>query len=150
MNLTPLLLLAFALAAGPAVHPEQQKPGPATAPSSFKIVDIYIDSGPTPLAAYEFEFMAMSGDVQIVGIEKGDSPLFGDPPYYDPAALSNNRIIIGSFNTTNELPTQRSRVARLHLHISGNTRPQYALSLIVAGSRDGTPIAATASFKEGE
>ena len=150
MKAIALLLAAFAVADGPTAHLEGRKIESVTAESSFKVVDIFIDSGERPLAAYEFEFKAVVGEVRIVGIERGDSRNFRDPPYYDPTALSKNRVIIGSFNTTDELPTQRTRVARLHLHISGGVRPHYALKLIVAGSREGTPIAATVSFKEGE
>ena len=150
MKLLSALLVLCALAAGPVGSSDQRNSGSAIGVSRFKVIDVYIDSGPMPLAAYEFEFKATAGDVQIVGIERGDNHNFRDPPYYDPAGLSKNRVIIGSFNTTDELPTQRSRVARLHLHISGDTRPQYALSLIVAGSREGNPIAASVSFKEGE
>jgi hypothetical protein len=117
--------------------------------SRFGVVDIYIDSGEQGLAAYQFEFKLRKGDVQIVGIERGDDAGFHDPPYYDPAALTQQRILVGSFKTAGELPTGNTRVARLHVRIGGPEKPDYELKLMVAGSVEGKPISARASFKQG-
>jgi hypothetical protein len=115
---------------------------------------VFIDSGQTSLAAYEFEFKATAGKVALVGIEGGDNKDFRDPPYYDPAALSEaggGRAIVGSFNTTDNLPAGKTRVARLHLHVGPNgEKPAYAVKLLAAGSKEGQNIPATASFSEGE
>ena len=133
-----------------AVDPQPTAPPtPQQAPTRFGTVDLFVDSAQTQMAAWEMEFKATTGQVEIVGIESGDNPDFHDPPYYDPAALKSNRIIVGAFNVKNDLPAGKTRVARLHLHISGAQRPVYAVNLVVAGDKEGKPIAAQASFSEG-
>ena len=129
-----------------------QTPAPALqpAPSRFGTVDLFVDSAKQQLAAWEVEFKATTGQVEIVGIERGDNSDFQDPPYYDPAALKNNRIIVGAFDLAPQLPSGKIRVARLHLHISGAQQPVYAVNLVVAGDKEGRPITAQASFGEGE
>ena len=96
------------------------------------------------------EFKATTGYVEIVGIERGDNPDFHDPPYYDPAALKSNRIVVGAFDLADQLPSGKIRVARVHLHISGAQKPVYAVNLVVAGDKEGKPITAQTSFSEGE
>lgn len=124
---------------------------PASAPAvRFAAVDVCIDAGDKALAAYQFELAARVGDVAIVGIEGGEHPAFAEPPYYDPAALRNNRVIIGALNTGRDLPTGRTRVARLHLQITGDQVPEYAAELSVAASADGRRITARISVVEGE
>jgi hypothetical protein len=131
-----------------------QGPTPARtlspAPARFGTVDLYVDSAREPLAAWQMEFKATGGQVEIVGIERGDSADFQDPPYYDPAALKSNRVVVGAFNISDRLPAGKVRVARLHLHISGAQKPVYAVNLVVAGTKDGKPISAQASLSEGE
>src|ERR1044071_8738614 len=80
--------------------------------SRFGTVDLFVDSQQTQLGAWEMEFKATTGQVEIVGIERGDNPDFHDPPYYDPSALKSNRIIVGAFNITSNLPEGNTRVAR--------------------------------------
>jgi len=116
----------------------------------FSTVDLFVDSGTQPLAAWQMEFKAIAGQVEIVGIERGDHKDFQDPPYYDPAALSGNRIVVGAFNITDRLPVGKIRVARLHLHVGGGAKPVYAVNLVVAGDKEGKPITAQASFGLGK
>lgn len=139
-----LCLLAAALDPQPPANPAPQQTA-----SQFGTVDLFVDSAAQQLGAWEMEFKATSGQVEIVGIERGDNADFHDPPYYDPAALKSNRIIVGAFNVTKNLPAGKTRVARLHLHISGPDKPLYAANLVVAGDKEGKPIAAQASFREG-
>ena len=112
----------------------------------FEAVSIFIDSKEQSLAAWQIELTAKGGDVKIVGIEGGEHPAFKEPPYYDPAALNNNRVIIAAFNTGRTLPTGRTRVARVHVQVSGN--PEYQLRLIVAANADGKEISAIVSQGE--
>src|SRR2546423_9061837 len=119
-------------------------------PSRFGTVDLFVDSAKQQLAAWEMEFKATAGQVEIVGIERGDNADFQDPPYYDPAALKGNRIIVGAFDLAPQLSSGKIRVARLHLHISAGQKPIYAVKPVVAGDRQGKPITAQASFSEGE
>jgi len=116
----------------------------------FAPVDIYLDSAGSPLAAYQFELKATAGTVKIVGVEGGEHPAFQEAPYYDPAALAKDRIIIAAFNTGRDLPTGRTRIATIHLQITGETEPQYELKLIVATDAEGTEIPAELTLERGE
>jgi hypothetical protein len=116
----------------------------------FAPLYIYIDSGNNSLAAYQFELKATAGQIKIVGVEGGQSEAFKEAPYYDPAALQNNRIIIAAFSTGSNLPKGRTRIATIHMQIIGDTEPQYELKLIVAGGADGKEIPAEITFKKGE
>lgn len=125
--------------ASPAATDETSRAG-----ARFTSVDIFIDSGTQPLAAYQFEFKPEAADVKIVGIEGGEHPAFRIPPYYDPAALAKGRVIIAAFNTGKNLPSGRTRVATLHLRVAGSAQPRYGVSLTVAASPEGKAIAAEA------
>ena len=136
----------------------------------FAPVHIYLDPGGKPLAAYQFELVcsvpvrayssADDGDstsqrhdeqqVKIVGVEGGEHPAFKEAPYYDPAALMNDRIVIAAFNTGSDLPITRTRIATIHLQISGDAEPKYELKLITAADSDGRPEAAQITLQTGE
>ena len=139
-----------------AGDPARADTRPATEPASqpairFAAVDVYVDSKDQPLAAYQFELATEVGDVKIVGIEGGEHPAFKEPPFYDPAALSQNRVIIAAFNTGQDLPKGKTRVARVHVQITGDTEPEYAVKLHVAGSTEGEQISeAAATVEQGE
>lgn len=109
----------------------------------FVAVDVYLDSGDVPLAAYQFELTARGGDVKIVGVEGGEHAAFAGPPYYDPKALTQDRIIIAAFSTAENLPSGKTRVARVHLRISGEPPPVFDVQLIVAADGEGQSIEAT-------
>ena len=137
-QLTALLLVTLCVAV-PALAQEATEDA---ARVRFAAVDVYVDSGRRPLAAYQFELKATAGDVKIVGIEGGEHTAFEDPPYYDPAALSKGRIIIAAFNTGKDLPAGKTRVARVNVAVTGDGTPMYVVKLHVAGSADGERIEA--------
>ncbi|MHC4244513.1 MAG: hypothetical protein ACYSU4_19060, partial [Planctomycetota bacterium] len=116
----------------------------------FAPLHIYLDSGNKTLAAFQFELKAVAGQIKIVGVEGGQHKAFEEAPYYDPAALANDRIIIAAFNTGSELPKGRIRIATIHLQIIGNAEPDYELKLIVAADADANEISAKISFEKGE
>ncbi len=116
----------------------------------FAPLHIYLDSGNQPLAAFQFELKAVAGQIKIVGVEGGQHKAFKEAPYYDPAALANDRIIIASFNTGRELPKGRTRIATIHLQIIGDAEPDYELKLTVAADADAKEIPAKISFEKGE
>jgi hypothetical protein len=116
----------------------------------FAPLYIHIDSGSKSLAAYQFELKATAGQVKIVGVEGGSPEAFKEAPYYDPAALQDNRIIIAAFSTAGNLPKGRTRVATIHLQIIGQVEPQYELKLIVAADADAKEIPAEITFEKGE
>ena len=124
-------------------------PAPApvtTSPSPFAYVDVFIDPHGIPLAAYQFELRATAGEVKLVGIEGGDDAAFGKPPYYDPKALLDDRVVIAAFNTSpaDKLPAANTRVARLMVHSQG-TKPSFEVKLHVAASADGAGAASRAA-----
>ena len=112
----------------------------------FESLDVFIDSGNQPLAAYQFELLADDDSVQIVGVEGGEPAAFREPPFYDPVALNNNRIILAAFSTNNALPHGKVRVARVHVQVQRDTTPKYATELTVAASADGSAIPSTLSI----
>ena len=116
----------------------------------FAPVDIYLDSSSAPLAAYQFELKVTNGSVKIVGVEGGDHAAFREAPYYDPAALTQDRIVIAAFSTGNDLPTGRTRIATVHLEITGDTKPQYELKPIVMADAEGHRISAELTLERGE
>jgi len=132
---------------------------PGAAPTSdespasvrFATVDVQIDTKGKPLAAYQVEFIADAKQVKLVGIEGGDHAAFKQPPYYDPAALSKNRVIVAAFNTGSDLPKSSFRAARLHVQITGpaNEKPKWESKLIVAAAADGSSIPAVVTLQEG-
>jgi hypothetical protein len=112
----------------------------------FMPVDIYVDSGQAQLGAWQLEFTG-GNDVQLVGVEGGEHAAYSQPPHYDAAALMRNRVILAALNTTDALPTGKTRVARLHLRVSG--QPTFETTLIAAGDADGERIDATPTASPG-
>lgn len=131
---------------------QEAEPGQPAAPPAtrFEAIEVYLDSGDAPLAAYQFEFAAETGEIKIVGIEGGEHPAFKEPPYYDPAALSKGRVVIAAFNTGDDLPKGKTLVARLHVAVTGEVKPEYVVKLDVAASTEGKKIPSTATLAEGE
>jgi hypothetical protein len=101
------------------------------------------------LAAYQFELTAQGAGVTLVGVEGGDHPAYAEPPYYDPKANLRNRIVMAAFNTGDDLPHGRTRVARVMVRITGAADPVWSAKLDVAASPDAKPIDATISVSEG-
>lgn len=116
----------------------------------FEPLHIYIDSGDHHLAAFQFELSTLTGSISIVGVEGSDDPAYKEPPYYDPEALSNDRIIIAAYSTNEDLPAGKIKVATIHLQITGQAEPEYDLDLIVAADIDGNEIPAQITFEKGE
>jgi hypothetical protein len=142
MVLAAVLLATPGRAAGPA----------ADAPAvRFSYLDVYLDVGAKPLAAYQVELTPTAGDVLLTGLEGGEHAAFRDAPYYDPAALhqAKSRVIVAAFNTGGDLPRGRTRVARLHLQVIGRADPAWAPKLQVAASSDGKPIDAKLTVTAG-
>jgi len=134
----------------------------------FAPVHVYLDPAGKPLAAYQFELVCATPiktfppdensasrlryepQVKIVGVEGGEHPAFKEAPYYDPAALMNDRIIIAAFNTGSDLPTTRTRIATIHLQITGDAEPKYALSLTTAADANGENLPVEITLEKGE
>jgi len=93
--LTSVFVIVVGWAGSPA-HAVRFNAEPAV---RFAPLHIYLDCGSQSLGAYQFELKAASGRVKIVGVEGGQHPAFAEAPYYDPAALANDRIIVAAFST---------------------------------------------------
>jgi len=114
--------------------------------SQFEAIDVYVDSGADPLAAYQLELASETPGVKIVGIEGGEHTAFSDAPYYDSRAMRNNRVIIAAFSTGKDLPSGRSRVARIHVEIQGAGARSYRTRLSVSATVEGRRIPARVSL----
>ena len=117
----------------------------------FDAIDVYVQTGDEPLAAYQLDLSAEKGDVTIVGIEGGESEVFTAPPYYDPAAIQNDRVIIAYFSTAaaDALPRGKVRIATIHVQIIGDVQPEYDAKITVAATVDGEPIDAELILETG-
>src|ERR1051325_5609458 len=136
-----LLALLGSLLAQPAVTNQSVR---------FQAVDVFIDSKESPLAAFQLEFSVSTGDAKVVGVEGGEHPAFKNAPFYDPKAIQNERVIIAAFNTAsgNQLPKGKSRVATIHLQITGEQKPDYAVKLETAATLEGRKITAETTHEE--
>ncbi len=116
----------------------------------FCAVDVYVDSGAAPLAAYQLEFSVAGGAAKIVGIEGGEHPAFAEPPYYDPTAMQNDKVIIAAFNTApaSQLPRGKTRIATIHLRTTSAAELQYESKLEAAADSNGKRIPAEISVQE--
>jgi hypothetical protein len=141
-----LLVLVFGLAAELPAQQSADEEGRAR----FCAVDLFIDSGSTPLAAYQVRFAITNGAAKIVGIEGGEHPAFRQPPFYDPKAIQNEVAIIASFNASPaaQLPSGKTRVATIHLRTTGSRSPQFELKLQTAANAQGTKIGCDVSFEQ--
>jgi hypothetical protein len=149
------LLIALFLAVGLLLNPlssssHAQDNVPSPQPVRFRALDVFVDSGDKPLAAYQLEVSAADGDTKVAGIEGGEHPAFKQPPFYDPKAIQQERVILAAFNTAaaDQLPTGKTRVATLHFQTRGDQPPQYTLKLATAASVDGQQINVSASAIE--
>ena len=116
----------------------------------FQAVDIFVDSQATVLAAYQLEFAVTNGNAKIVGIEGGEHPAFAEAPFYDPKAIQHERVILAAFSTqaADKLPIGKTRVATIHLQISGTDELKFETKLTTAASSDGNKISVTISATE--
>jgi len=143
MKVFALIMFVGSILMVPVIAAPPEGPSYQTVPPKVRFVwhHVNIDSADMPLAAYQFELKAVQGDVTIVGVEGGQHTAFQKPPYYDPAVLQKeNRIIIAAFNTGNDLPAGKNRVASIHLMIEGEIEPDYKVELTVAADPNGKKI----------
>jgi hypothetical protein len=122
----------------------------ADAGTHFRAVDIYVDAGDTPLAAYQLEFSVTNVLTKIVGVEGGGHPAFREPPFYDPKAIQQERVIIAAFSTEDagKLPVGKTYVATIHIETIGPEKPTFQLKLQATANAAGQRIPATAICAE--
>lgn len=119
--------------------------GQAPAATRFMPVEVHIDPNGEPLAAYQFELQAEPSGVRIVGLEGGAHPALADPPYYDPEAMRGDRVIVAAFSTNApaDLPTQKTRVATIHVAVPVDAQPRFTIELQAAADGAGETVEAT-------
>lgn len=107
----------------------------------FRAVDVIVDAGASPLAAYQVELTYDREAVSLVGLEGGDPP-FSDAPYYDPRGLTAGRVVVASFTLDRSPPRGAVRVARVHLAERNGAAREVDAQLAVAGTVGGAKIPA--------
>lgn len=123
-------------------HPE--KVDIIAADIRFVSVDLFIDTKDQPLAVYQLEFSATKDLVKIVGVEGSSHEAFRDAPHFDPLALQQERIILAAFNTAaaEKLPRGKTRIATIHLQVTGENDPVSQVKSSIIATIDGKPIEA--------
>ena len=116
----------------------------------FGTVDVYVDTS-APLAAWQFELTEANGLMTVVGVENGQSNAFGDTPYYDLEAVGRggaDRIVVADFSLADvsALPRGTTRIATVHVQLTGSAEPDYRVRLIAAGDAAGRAIEAAISL----
>ena len=114
----------------------------------FGVVDVVIDSGPLPLAAYQFELKVTAGDVTLVGVEGGECGGVPPAPLLRPGCAARQRIVIAAFDLGTDLPRGKTRVARLMVRVRGTVAPAYEATLAATAADDGKPVPATISVSD--
>ncbi|MFK7959483.1 MAG: hypothetical protein AB8G96_03085 [Phycisphaerales bacterium] len=78
----------------------------------------------------------------IVGLEGGHAPPWTAPPRHDPAALSQDVLILGAWHlgTRDALIAGRAHVATLHLQVPVGIAVPFTAQLDAAADADGQPI----------
>lgn len=145
-RIVPLIFLMLGLLGGSA-H-EANRLDASQSSARFTAFDVLIDSGKTPLAAYQVQIVATPGDVTLVGVEGSDNPAFAAAPYYDKHAILKKQIIVAGYSLAGSLPTGKTRVATLMVRLGSGAKPDWNVTLEVAGGADGKQIPATASIVE--
>jgi hypothetical protein len=124
---------------------------PTSAPAvEFRSVEVFLDPGGKSLAAYQLQLVAETGTVKITGIEGGEHPAFQAPPFYDPKAMQQERVILAAFSTAaaDKLPKNKTRVATVHFQFTGRGSAQFAVKLQSAATVNGDKIPAEATVAE--
>ena len=127
-------------------------PQAAAARSTFGYVDLFVDAGDAPLAAYQIDFHSTTGGLRIVGVEGGEHALYRDAPYYDPRAMQGDRVIIAAYaaGPREALPVGPVRVARVHVMYSSDADATLHATLDAAANFEGDAIDATIAWRKGQ
>lgn len=142
MKRPPVLLTVLFLSTGFARMP------PGAGEMRFRALDVIIDTGGRPLAAWQVEIRGEDGASKIVGVEGGEPAPFPGAPYYDPAALQGGKIILAAFTLDENPPAGKIRVARLHLGEPDGEQPAYSARVLAAATRGGERIEVRVELNE--
>lgn len=125
---------------------ELEAPETANDGIRFEAIDVFVDSGDRQLAAWQIELQNTQNSIEIVGIEGGQHAAFSQPAYYDPEAMNGNRVVLAAFSTAQDLPSGKTRVARIHVQCQGRNVTEYRMSLAVSADAAGEVIPAKLSI----
>ena len=143
----PASVLIVCCLLGGEVLSEEQEPAVSF---SFRALDLWVDSGKVPLAAYQVAITYDKKQVKILGLEGGPPGPFNAAPYYDDAGKQGGRIVLASFTTDDDrAPAGRTRVGRLHLMVTGDDDgPACTVKLITAAKPGGERISANVELSK--
>jgi|GEM_PF-1412565 len=148
-NVTFCALPAMPIVCQNPATPLQSPVQNAASGVQFSAVDIFLTptlraDGTSPeLGAWQVEYTGSSdtGEVLLVGVEGGEHDAYAEPAFYDPEALAGGRVILAAYAVEGELPSGRTRIARLHLQSPAGGF-ESAVTLIAAGDAGGERIEA--------
>lgn len=150
----PSVLLAVLLLALTTISANPWRETGSTAEQAggvrFATVEILIETGAEPLAAWQLEWSDLSGRASLVGIEGGEHRAFAEPARYDPQALAGGRVVLAAFSLAEELPVGRTRVASLHLEVSGAGPVPGTCRLVAAADAEGRELEARVALVASE
>ncbi len=121
----------------------------------FAWVDVMVDAGDLPLAAYQVE-LNVEGDAQftVVGVEGGEAPSFREPPAFDERTRERevSRLVLAAFSLdeARALPRGRTRVASVMYEASDRAAVRFTVRLEAAADPDGAAIDAAVSVERGQ
>lgn len=118
----------------------------------FAAIDVLLEST-EPVAAWQFELRETDGRMVVVGVENGASAVFDRAPYFDREAVrlgTADRIIVADYSLapSHMLPIGKTRIATIHVRLSGNRPASFDLRLITAANADGINVDAAISIDE--
>jgi len=142
--------LFFSLMLGMLAGPLNAAESSAEPGAAFRALDVYVDSHSAPLAAYQIEIQAPQGEVKIVGIEGGEHPAFLAPPFYDPKAMRQERLILAAFSTHSEvgLPKGKTRVATVHYQSLSGAAARFTVKVQTAANSEVVKTSIDATVQE--
>jgi hypothetical protein len=136
-----VLLLTLAALLGARALGSSEDEAPRAAAPAFRALDLWVDTGDAPLAAYQVELRYDRSAVKIVGLEGGEPDAYRDPPYHDRAGLEAGRIVLAALTTDDNAPSGRIRVARLDIFVEdGGETPRITLVPVTAARPGGERI----------
>lgn len=109
----------------------------------FETVDLVLDPRGQALAAWQVRLVDPSGRARVVGIEGGEDPAFAEPPFHDPRALAGGALVLAAYDTSGAGPDAPTRIARLHLAVTGSAPVDFDVTVEVAASPNGPVDGAT-------